>query len=146
MDYGSNSDCPVDLVHNIINTTDVFFGGDTYINRFTEKNIMPFFKNWLYNQVNGTAYNYYLVPGVPYPRFWVNSNRWDFNELLDVGNIIDSITGNNYGSGVLPNSYFELDGDNSVLGVIGGALGITPKNKYLSVIEKSYIFTFHNCR
>ena len=130
MDYGSNSDCPVDLVHNIINTTDVFFGGDTYINRFTEKNIMPFFKNWLYNQVNGTAYNYYLVPGVPYPRFWVNSNPWAFNELLDVGNIIDAITGNSYGSGLLPNSYFELDGDNSVLGILGGALGITPKDKY----------------
>ena len=122
MDYGANSDCPVDLTHNIINTTDVFFGGDTYINRFTEKNIMPFFKNWLYNQVNGTAYNYYLVPGVPYPRFWANSNPWDFNELLDVTNIIDAITGNSFGSGLLPNSYFELDG--------AGLNFLTAKNDY----------------
>jgi hypothetical protein len=53
----------------------VFFGGDTYINRFTEKNTMFFFKNWLMDDADGVVFDYTLYPNLPYPRYWVNSTK-----------------------------------------------------------------------
>ena len=102
--------CITPLILKKISKTPVFFGGDTYINRFTEKNIMPFFYNWLFNVAENTPYNYFLSPSVPYPRYWVNSEQWDFSEIYDVDNILDALAGSSFGSGLLPSSYHNLDG------------------------------------
>ena len=59
---------------NIRISSPVFFGGDIYVNRFTEKNSMLFFNDWLFDQPDSYEYNYALYPSLPYPRFWVNSN------------------------------------------------------------------------
>ena len=99
------------FVFNTISLTDVFFGGDTYVNRFTEKNIMPFFYDWLYDRPDGYEYNYYLSPMIPFPRFWVNSEPWDPTDF-NLNNIIATIQGTTAGSGLLPNSYFKLDNTN----------------------------------
>ena len=115
--------CITPLVHKKIAKTPVFFGGDTYVNRFTEKNIMPFFNSWLFNRSENTEFNYFLEPMVPYPKYWANSELWDFAETYSVGNIIDAITGNNFGSGLLPSSYYNLDGAVSLL-------SLSPKNDY----------------
>ena len=53
--------------------TDVLFGGDIYINRFTEKNTMFFFSDWLMGQPDLFDYNYMAYPNIPFPRFWVNT-------------------------------------------------------------------------
>jgi len=105
----STPDCIVPLIHNKIAKTPVFFGGDTYINRFTEKNIMPFFRQWLYDQPESTPFNYYIEPNVPYPRYWANSEPWDFAGLYNISNIIDVIADTSFGSGLLPSSYYNLD-------------------------------------
>jgi len=111
-------DCIAPLIHNKIAKTPVFFGGDTYVNRFTEKNIMPFFYNWLFDVSENTPYNYFLSPLVPYPRYWANSEPWDFADLYNISNIIETITDNNFGSGLTPSSYYNLDGKGiSFLGV-----------------------------
>ena len=57
-------------------TSPVFFGGDTYIGRFTEKNSMFFFNTWLYEEPDGTEFDYTLYPNLPYPRFWINSQKY----------------------------------------------------------------------
>lgn len=60
----------------------VLFGGDTYIGRYTEKNTFFYFSDWLYNQPDGTTFdysNYYL--GL-YPRFWANFEKYDLDGLL----------------------------------------------------------------
>jgi len=54
----------------------VFFGGDTYIGRFTEKNSMFFFNTWLMDEPDGYEFDYTLYPSIPYPRFWVNSQKY----------------------------------------------------------------------
>jgi hypothetical protein len=54
-------------------TSNVYFNGDVYINRFTEKNSMLFFNNWLYGEPNGAELDYSLYFSMPYPRFWVNN-------------------------------------------------------------------------
>jgi hypothetical protein len=53
----------------------VFFGGDIYINRFTEKNSMIFFNTWLKDEPDGIDFDYTLYPAIPYPRYWLNSRK-----------------------------------------------------------------------
>jgi hypothetical protein len=54
----------------------VLFGGDTYINRFTEKNTMFFFTTWMQGEPDGSEFNYTLYPAVPYPRYWINNQKY----------------------------------------------------------------------
>jgi len=56
-------------------TSDVYFGGDTYINRFTEKNSMLFFNTWLMGEPDGFEFNYALYNNLPYPRYWMNNDK-----------------------------------------------------------------------
>lgn len=52
--------------------TGVLFGGDVYINRFTEKNTMPFFTDWMYDLPDESEFNYCNYINIPYPKYWVN--------------------------------------------------------------------------
>jgi len=54
-------------------STSVLFGGDTYINRFTEKNTMFFFTDWLLGQPDLTEFDYTKYINIPYPRYWINT-------------------------------------------------------------------------
>jgi hypothetical protein len=113
-------------------TTTTIFGGDTYINRFTEKNIMLFFYDWLYGMPNGTEYNYYLNQMIPSPRFWVNSEPWDISDF-NFTNFLSWVTGNLNGTGLLPSSYYDLDSNN--YNPNNGNFGffsnlVSPKNGY----------------
>lgn len=63
-------------VKNLQLTSDVLFGGDTYINRFTEKNSMLFFHTWLMNEVDDIEFNYTYYINLPYPRFWINNQKY----------------------------------------------------------------------
>ena len=91
--------------YKTIAKTPVFFGGDTYINRYTEKNNMMFFYDWLYNQPDGFEFNYFLRSMIPRPRFGVNST------LYDIGNLSSIIDFSNfsYGTGAFPADNYNLD-------------------------------------
>jgi hypothetical protein len=101
----------------IITQTPVIFGGDTYITRFTEKNPMFFFYNWLYTEPNGYEYNYFNSQMIPEPRYWANSEKYDASQLnvLNLGTFTQWVTSFNNGTtgaGFTPNSYFNLDNKN----------------------------------
>jgi hypothetical protein len=103
----------VNIVKNVIYRSPVMFGGDTYINRYTEKNNMMFYYDWLYDQPDGFEYNYYLRNMIPSPRFSVNSVRYDVQALTS---IIDFTKWKNdpdadEGEGPLPSSFYRLDCD-----------------------------------
>lgn len=74
----SISECiyPSYPILNAVVSSPVFFGGDTYIGRFTEKNSMFFFNTWLYEEQDGYEFDYTLYPSIPYPRFWVDSYKY----------------------------------------------------------------------
>jgi hypothetical protein len=55
--------------------TGVLFGGDIYINRFTEKNSMFFFNSWLVGEPDLLEYDYTLYPSIPYPKYWINNRE-----------------------------------------------------------------------
>jgi hypothetical protein len=57
-------------------TSSVTFGGDTYINRYTEKNSMIFFNTVLQGEPNDTEFDYTLYTNLPYPRYWINNKKY----------------------------------------------------------------------
>ena len=57
-------------------TTNIFFGGDIYINRFTEKNVMPFFTSWLMGEPDEFEFNYKLYYNIPNPNYWISNVRY----------------------------------------------------------------------
>ena len=63
------------------NISDIFFNGDIYINRYTEKNKFPLFNQWLFDMPNGTDFDYRLYANVPYPRYWSTFEDLDFNDI-----------------------------------------------------------------
>jgi hypothetical protein len=101
--------CPKDNILYDISTikrTPIIFGGDTYINRYTEKNNMTFFYNWLYEQPDGFEYNYYVYSMIPQARFKVNSIKYDTGFLSELVNFSSpSIPG----TGGLPNAFYNMD-------------------------------------
>jgi hypothetical protein len=64
-------------------STDVIFGGDTYINRYTEKNPMFFFNDWLVDAPDDYEYNYRNYINVPYPRYWIDNTNV-YNDLIAI--------------------------------------------------------------
>lgn len=91
--------------------SDVIFGGDTYMGRYTEKNTFFFFYNWLYGQPDGAQFDYTKNEMIPYPRFWANFDQFetgDFTSSIASG-IIGAITGGGAGI-ILPNDFYNLDG------------------------------------
>jgi hypothetical protein len=93
---------------NAISRTPILFGGDTYINRYTEKNNMMFFYNWLYGQPDGFEYNYFLYSMIPSSRFAVNSTTYDVSFLAETFNFNSPSAP---GIGALPGRFYNLDYD-----------------------------------
>jgi hypothetical protein len=119
IDYDSIPDttlapaCNIQFTQKIINTTPIFFGGDTYINRYTEKNSMFMFHDWLYNQPDGFEYNYLLRKMIPNPRFWMNSTRYEANSMFeDLLTLITNPSGSATGEGFFPSDFYNLDYSN----------------------------------
>lgn len=103
--------CPISgqVFHKVIQATGTIFGGDTYINRYTEKNTMFMFYDWLYGQPNGYEYSYYTRQMIPEPRFWMNSELYEASNLqFNLTNILNPLPD----QGLLPNTYYKLDNVN----------------------------------
>lgn len=62
-------------------TSDILFGGDVYINKFTEKNSMFFFNNWMIDLPDETDFDYRDYINVPYPRYWMNTAYAEYKLL-----------------------------------------------------------------
>ena len=70
-------------------SSNAIFAGDVFVNRYSEKCIMPIFTNFLKGQPDEFAYDYSLYVNVPYPRFWLDSTRFDItgiaSEIVTLG-------------------------------------------------------------
>jgi hypothetical protein len=95
------------LFLNTLQRTPLFFGGDTFINRYTEKNTFFYFYDWLYGQPNDFEYNYYQHQMIPSPKFAVNSIKYDVSDLTS--NLLDFSNISIPGQGALPTKFYNLD-------------------------------------
>ena len=113
--YPENYTCATGEQYTIkkIGRSPVLFGGDTFVNRYTEKNTMFFFYDWLYSQPDGFEFNYLLRQMIPEPRFWVNSAEYDFAEFSDLfQGIFTPGTGLPPGTGWRPTNFYNMDCEN----------------------------------
>ena len=73
---------PISCVFDVsMKTSPVIFGGDTYINRYTEKNPYMFFNTWLFDVLDGTEFNYTNYINGPVPKYWANFNAFDVEDF-----------------------------------------------------------------
>ena len=111
-----SSSCNYTLQQRVVPSTDLLFKGDTYITRFTEKNTMLFFYNWMYDMPNGTEFNYFLYQMLPQARYWMNSSKYDTTWInftpTSLASIISYFSGPSFGAGFLPSDYYKLDNRN----------------------------------
>ena len=108
-----SSSCSYQLKQTKVPSTGVLFKGDTYITRFTEKNSMMFFYNWMYGLPNGTEFNYFLYQMLPQARYWMNSDKYDISAMnFSPSSIITYFTSPTFGTGFLPTDYYNLDNEN----------------------------------
>lgn len=65
-------------------TTPILYGGDCVITRFQFQKRMQFFSQNLANTnyPPGTEYDYRKYRNIAYPRYWMDSTKFDFSELL----------------------------------------------------------------
>lgn len=101
--------CPSNSISydfSVLARTPILFGGDTYINRYTEKNNMMIFNDWLYGQPDGFEYNYYLHSMIPLARFKVNSITYDSGYLSEVFNFGAPAMP---GTGAFPGAFYNMD-------------------------------------
>lgn len=62
-------------------TSDLLFGGDIYINRYTEKNPFFFYVDWLYDLPDATQFDYSQYSNILYPRYWANFEKFDRSNI-----------------------------------------------------------------
>lgn len=111
--------------------TTAIFGGDVYINRYTEKNPYYFFNTWMLGELDGTEYDYRNYVNGPAPRYWANYANFDSSDF--------SVTFSwDFPSEILPDIDFTTPSDNYRLDAPNG--GIT-----LRLVRKNnWFYLFYN--
>jgi hypothetical protein len=81
---GNIAQVPVSTcIHNTLpikrykHSSSVLFGGDVYINRYTEKNSMFFFNTNACGLPDDVIYDYRFYVNIPYPRYWMDTNKYE---------------------------------------------------------------------
>ena len=98
------------LILRTLTETPIFFGGDTFINRYTEKNTFFYYYDWLWQQPDGFEFNYALHNMIPSSRFFVNSIEYDPSPLAPTfANIPSWFNTSNPGTGFWPRDFYQLD-------------------------------------
>lgn len=112
-----------------VSNSGTLFGGDIYLNRYTEKTTFFYFYDWLYTQPDGYQFNYDNYVMVPYPAFWLNMEKFDTTDFTEsvLSNITNPFLWTNGGPGIItPGDYYNLDNDNNSF----FQLRLTVKNAY----------------
>ncbi len=92
-------------------TSSPIFAGDTFICRYTEKVIMPIFSNYLLGQPDDFTFDYSLYVNIPYPRFWMNTQRYDITPLASEIASLGAVSTSDLDA-LMPNDLFYLDRGN----------------------------------
>ena len=92
-------------------TSKPIFAGDVFIGRYTEKTIMPIFTRYLLGQPDGYTFDYSLYVNIPYPRYWLNSQKFDLTPLAqEIATLGLANTGGL--TALMPNDNYYLDRGN----------------------------------
>lgn len=112
-------------------TSSVLFGGDTYINRYTEKNPFFYFNDWM--GIDGKSFpddfefDYRLRYNIPYANYWIDTQKYDAAVLAN------ALMTFNFSGDVLPADLAHLDRDQSDC-----------NSKISFIISQAYFYLFNN--
>jgi hypothetical protein len=76
--------------------SEVLFNGDIYIGRYTEKNTILYFYDWLYDVPDNTPFNYFLRQNISWVTYWMDTEPFDiaeFTSSLDLTDLWNILTG-----------------------------------------------------
>lgn len=125
---------------NVTYSSEVLFGGDTYIGRYTEKNTFFYFYDWLYGEPDLTGIDYRDKYLVLYPRYYADFTRYDFDGFL--GSIFQDI---------LQPSSWDLPGNNSYLDSASPSETLTlgdaasnPRNNFKLSKKRGFMYLFQS--
>jgi len=62
-------------------STNQIFGGDVYINRYTEKHPYYFFNSWMLGELDGTEFDYRNHVNGQAPRYWASYYNFDVSDF-----------------------------------------------------------------
>lgn len=65
-----------------LTSTGTVFGGDTYIGKYSEKNTMYFFDQWLHGEPDGAIKNYFRHRMLEHVAFWMDTDPFDLMEFV----------------------------------------------------------------
>jgi hypothetical protein len=102
--------CPPIVATDLFSTITIqpLFGGDNYINRYTEKTVMPFWWNFMNGEPDGTPFDYRRYTNIPFPRYWMNTEKFRLDEMTKLfssgfGNMSNAL------QNLLPSGMYHLD-------------------------------------
>jgi len=87
-------------------STDTVYAGDSYVTRYTEKTIMPFFFTFLKEGRDGIPFDYSKYANVPFPRFWMNTEKFRMDQFVRP---ITTLSFNWSNTEALPSGYYNMD-------------------------------------
>ena len=127
-------------------SSNAIFAGDVFVNRYSEKCIMPIFTNFLKGQPNEFAYDYSLYVNIPYPRFWLDSTRFDISKIASEVVTLGIAPGS--WADAMPTDLYYLDRgigtcqSNSIIGSLFGGTGTDINPGYN--MQFAYMYTHVN--
>jgi len=128
-------------------TSQAIFSGDTYVGRYTEKTIMPIFTDFLYGQPDQYPYDYLKRINIPYPRFWMDTRKYDTSTiakaLFDPGRLLGLTTTASLNS-LLPNDLFYLDRGQNNCGLIDQISNTNDNLNSAFAMRTAYMYTHCN--
>jgi len=125
-------------------SSSAIFGGDTFITRYTEKVIMPIFAQYLLGQPDEFTYDYSQHVNIPYPRFWLNSQKFDMSVLAGEIASLGLISSSNLDA-IFPSDLFYLDrGSNSCASGLTAIFGNSSDPNPKFAMRYAYMYTHVN--
>jgi hypothetical protein len=120
------------------------FSGDIFITRYTEKVIMPIFAQYLLGQPDEFTFDYSQHVNIPYPRFWLNSQKFDMSVLAGkIASLGLSIEGDL--DTVFPSDLFYLDrGDDSCTSGLSSVFGSSGDPNPVFAMRYAYMYSHTN--
>jgi len=125
----------------------VIFGGDTYVGRYTEKNTMFFFYDWMMGQPDGFEFNYRLRYMLPYTTYWMDTKDYDVNGFIQglynsLGTLFAGGASLSATEGVFPSSFHNFDRK-------GGSPGFSFADIFAALsspfyIKNAYMYLFNS--
>jgi hypothetical protein len=126
-------------------STTSIFSGDTFITRYTEKVIMPIFAQYLLGQPDEFTYDYSQHVNIPYPRFWLNSQKFDMSVLAGEIASLGIFSSTSDLDAIFPSDLFYLDrGSNSCATGLDSIFGANGDPNPIFAMRYAYMYSHTN--